>query len=153
MKTVLIRQSDMLFTAPKNSCTRGQLFFLCAWASWIVKVIRIWWWFAVVLCFSDFLLCILLPGQTCCCHIYGLRAFSARVSPFFSFVITAKPEPFVTVHFEQLLFSSSNTHTRTQWYCKCHTHFILLSTILIWTVTEEDTRKSTISKNCTWGFS
>lgn len=61
---------------------------------------------------------------TLCCLVRLVAAIFMgfvcfQVSFFFfypTFVIRAKPEPFVTIHLEQLLFSSSHTHlfqTRT----------------------------------------
>ena len=54
----------------------------------------------------------------------------------FPFVITAKPEPFVALHFEQLLFSSPYAHTHTHTHRHlfthtCHTHFIASFTALV----------------------
>ena len=54
-----------------------------------------------------------------------------------SFVITAKPEPFVTVQSEQLLFfKHTRAHTHAHIYSfthplKCHTHFIVVFIVLI----------------------
>lgn len=74
------------------------------------------------------------------------------------FVITAKPEPFVTIHSEQLLFfphmhiQYTHTHNSSLFTHKCHTHFIVLHIVLICVSTREKKnalrqhRKSTVSK-------
>ena len=147
----LAKQSEMLFRAPEKFLREGNFsLYVCRYLGW--KVIRVWWRSAGPLCFLDFLLYVLLLGQTCCCHIYGLCVLSLPASFFLfsSFVITAKPEPFVTLcHFEPLLFSR-HTHPHLFHTHTCHTHCIVLLAVLICIGTGEkinkgNTEKSTVS--------
>lgn len=97
----------------------------------------------------------------CCClarlvaavFIMGCVLWALSLPPPSLFVITAKPEPFVTIHCEQLLFSPLHAHTHTSSLLHTSdTHFIVFHIVLICVSTRGEKnalrrrRKSTVSK-------
>lgn len=83
-------------------------------------------------------------------YLWAVCAFTASsFFLFFPFVITAKPEPFVTLcHFVPLLFSR-HTHIHLFHTHTCHTHCIVLLAVLICIGTGEKINKgSTETAQC-----
>lgn len=140
------KHSEMLFSAlqklPRNRATFS--FYVCEHFGKCKSLefadgplMMMMMMMVAIACFSSYPVHVLLLGQTCCCCIfYELCIMGSFTAPPSSlFVITAKPEPFVTIHCEQLLPPLAYTYTHPLTFThsthKCHTHFIVFHIVLI----------------------